>query len=73
MGRDVSAKRTVWCVADSLADLCAGACAGSAEFGLAFAVVVRISSAVRVCGCSVGALNTRVGSLVFASFQSTIQ
>jgi hypothetical protein len=51
VGRDVSAKRAVRPrVADPVADLCAGACAFRAEFGLAFAVVVRMSSAVRVRG-----------------------
>ena len=41
--------------AESLADLCAGGRrAGSVELGLAFAVVVRISSAVRARGSSVG-------------------
>jgi hypothetical protein len=59
VGRDVSAKCLVRRVADPVVDLCAGGRAGSVELGLAFAVVVRISSAVRVRGSCVLALNWR--------------
>ena len=53
----MSAKRVVPRVADSLADLCAGGRAGSVEFGLALAVAVRISCAVRARGSCGFALN----------------
>ena len=59
VGADVSAKRTVWCVADSLADLCAGGRAGRVEFAFSVARAVRILSAVRDRGSCGLALNTR--------------
>jgi hypothetical protein len=60
VGRDVSAKCLVRRVADPVVDLCVGGRAGSVELGLAFAVVVRISSAVRARGSSEGALYVRM-------------
>ena len=59
MGRDVCANRAVWRVADSLADLCAGGRAGSVEFGLTFAIALRILSAVPARGSCGFVLNTR--------------
>ena len=55
----MSAKRAVPCVADSLADLCAGGRAGSVESGRGVAVVVRISCAMRARSASVRALLSR--------------